>query len=179
VALVLATAGLAGWGSWLYSLKTSQQQAIDQGLESQERLLAELEPVQQARQRASTTLAWINTAQALSPAPTAHSIIVELADIFTRQGLVVRELEINAPTVQVTLVATAGGSPRLTAVLGVLENHPWFYDARFVDVSGGTGFKFAWRLRPEAAVAQGLAQQRIGQQGMGLQESDQQEIRRP
>lgn len=163
VALVLATAGLAGWGSWLYSQKTSQQQAIDQGLESQERLLAELEPVQQARQRASTTLAWINAAQALSPAPTAHSIIAELADIFTRQGLVVRELEINAPTVQATLVATAGGSPRLTAVLGVLENHPWFYDARFVDVSGGTGFKFAWRLRPEAA-AQGIGSQALNQQ---------------
>ena len=87
----------------------------------------------------------------LPSTPATHGIVAELADIFTRQGLVVRELEINAPTVQATLVATSGGSPRLTAVLGALESHPWFYDARFVDVSGGTGFKFAWRLRADAA----------------------------
>lgn len=152
-ALVCATAALAGWGSWLYSQKHAHQQAIDLGLQSQERLLAELEPMQQARQRTTRTLNWINSVQALSPAPSTNGIIAELADLFTRQGLVVRELEINAPTVQATLVATSGGSPRLTAVLGVLENHPWFYDARFVDVSGGTGFKFAWRLRTDAATA--------------------------
>lgn len=152
-ALVLATAALAGWGSWLYSQKQAHQQAIDLGLQSQERLLAELEPMQQARQRTTSTITWINAVQALSPPPSTHDIIAELADIFTRQGLVVRELEINAPTVQATLVATSGGSPRLTAVLGVLESHPWFYDARFVDVSGGTGFKFAWRLRADTATA--------------------------
>lgn len=147
VALVLATAALAGWGSWVYSQKESQQQAIAQGLQSQERLLAELEPLQQARQRANNTLAWINSVQQLAPGPTTHSILAELAESFTRQGLVVRELTINAPTVEATLVPLSGGSPRLTAVLSVLESHPWFYDARFVDVSGGTGFKFAWRLR--------------------------------
>lgn len=149
-ALVAATAALVGWGSWIYSEKEAHQEAINLGQQSQERLLAELEPMQQARQRTTKTLAWINTVQALSPAPSTHSIIAELADILTRQGLVVRELDVNAPTVQATLVATAGGSPRLTAVLGALENHPWFYDARFVDVSGGTGFKFAWRLRADA-----------------------------
>lgn len=149
-ALIAATAALVGWGSWIYSEKEAHQEAINLGQQSQERLLAELEPLQQARQRTTQTLAWINTVQALSPAPSTHSVIAEMADIFTRQGLVVRELDINAPTVQATLVATAGGSPRLTAVLGALENHPWFYDARFVDVSGGTGFKFAWRLRAEA-----------------------------
>lgn len=152
-ALVLATATLTGWGSWIYSQKQAHQQAIDLGLQSQERMLAELEPMQQARQRTTSTLTWINAVQALPSAPTTHDIIAELADIFTRQGLVVRELEINTPTVQATLVATSGGSPRLTAVLGVLESHPWFYDARFVDVSGGTGFKFAWRLRADAATA--------------------------
>jgi hypothetical protein len=151
VTLVLATAALAGWGSWVYSQKESQQQAIAQGLQTQERLLAELEPLQQARQRANNTLAWINTVQQLAPGPNTHSILAELADSFTRQGLVVREMTINAPTVEATLVPLSGGSPRLTAVLGVLESHPWFYDARFVDVSGGTGFKFAWRLRDEAA----------------------------
>ncbi|NMM77913.1 hypothetical protein B2J89_14620 [Acidovorax sp. SRB_24] len=141
---------MVGGGSWIYSEKEAHQEAINQGHQSQERLLAELEPMQQARQRTTKTLGWINTVQTLSPVPSTHSVITELADILTRQGLVVRELDINAPTVQATLVATAGGSPRLTAVLGALENHPWFYDARFVDVSGGTGFKFAWRLRAQA-----------------------------
>ncbi|NMM89732.1 hypothetical protein B2J88_36270 [Rhodococcus sp. SRB_17] len=149
-ALVAATTTLVGGGSWIYSEKEAHQEAINQGHQSQERLLAELEPMQQARQRTTKTLGWINTVQTLSPVPSTHSVITELADILTRQGLVVRELDINAPTVQATLVATAGGSPRLTAVLGALENHPWFYDARFVDVSGGTGFKFAWRLRAQA-----------------------------
>ncbi|MDZ4187679.1 MAG: hypothetical protein U1D25_06170 [Hydrogenophaga sp.] len=159
LALVLSSAGLAGWGSALYSEKTVLQREIDQGLESQERLVAELEPLQKARQSANGTLGWINATQALSPAPTVHGIIAELADIFTRQGLVVRELEINPPTVQATLVATSGGSPRLTSVLAVLESHHWFYDARFVDVSGGTGFKFAWRLRPDVAADKGISQQ--------------------
>lgn len=152
-ALVLTTAALAGWGSGLYSQKQAHQQAIDLGLRSQERLLVELEPMQQARQRTNNTVTWINTVEALSPPPTTHDILSELADIFTRQGLTVRELEISAPTVQATLVAASGGSPRLTAVLGALESHPWFYDARFVDVAGGTGFKFAWRLRAQAATA--------------------------
>ena len=150
-ALVVASAALTGWGSWIYSQKQAHQQAIDLGLQSQERLLAELEPMQQARQRTTRTLTWINAVRELPSTPATHGIVAELADIFTRQGLVVRELEINAPTVQATLVATSGGSPRLTAVLGALESHPWFYDARFVDVSGGTGFKFAWRLRADAA----------------------------
>lgn len=150
---MLATATLTGWGSWIYSQKQAHQQAIDLALQSQERMLAELEPMQQARQRTNSTLTWINAVQALPSTPTTHDIIAELADIFTRQGLVVRELEINAPTVQATLVAINGGSPRLTAVLGVLESHPWFYDARFVDVSGGTGFKFAWRLRADTATS--------------------------
>ncbi len=153
VALVLATAGLAGWGSWLYAQKEAHQQAIDLGLQSQERLLAKLEPLQEARKRTNDTLGWINAVQALSPPPTTHDIITELAEIVTRQGLAVRELEVNPPTVQATLVVVGGGSPRLTGVLGALENHPWFYDARFVDVSGGTGFKFAWRIRPNATAS--------------------------
>jgi len=151
--LVVATATLAGWGGFVYAEKEAHQNAIRQGVETQERLIAELEPMQQARQRTMETLRWIDAAQALSPPPTTHSIITELAGIFTLQGLVVRELEISAPTIQATLVSTAGGSPRLTAVLGALEAHPWFYDARFVDVVGGTGFKFAWRLRSGAGTA--------------------------
>ena len=148
--LVAATATLACWGSLVFFEKEAHQQAIHKGMEIQERLMAELEPAQRARQRSTQTLQWIESVQALSPEPTTYSLVEKLAGIFTPQGLVVRELEISAPTIQATLVSTAGDSPRLTAVLGALEAHPWFYDARFVDVAGGTGFKFAWRLRSDA-----------------------------
>ena len=146
--LALATTVLAGWGAWLYGQKEANKQAIEVGTQTQVRRLAELEPIQKTRQQTERMLEWINAVNALSPAPTTNEILRELADIVTRQGLLVRELEINLPTLQATLVAPATGSPRLTAVVGAIENHPWFYDARFVDVSGGTGFKFTWRMRP-------------------------------
>jgi hypothetical protein len=146
--LAVATAVLSGWGAWLYGQKEAHKQAIEVGTQSQERRLAELEPIHKTRQQTEKALAWINAVNALAPAPTTNEILGELADIVARQGLLVRELEINLPTLQATLVAPTSGSPRLTAVVGAIESHPWFYDARFVDVSGGTGFKFTWRMRP-------------------------------
>lgn len=145
--LVVATAGLTGWGAWLYSQKLAYEAILSEGVASQELRLVELEPLVQARQQTQQTLAWVNAVHGLVPAPAVNELLEELASILTRQGLVVREIEINPPTIQATLVAINGGEPRLTAVLGALENHPWFYDARFVDVSGGTGFKFSWRMR--------------------------------
>jgi len=149
--LVLTTAVLAGWGAWLFGQKESYQQAIDQGFEFQDRRIAEMEPIQKARSATQQILVWVNAASELAPSPGTNEILVELAAIITRQGLVVRELEINLPTLQATLVATSGREPRLTAVLGAIESHTWFEDARFVDVSGGSGFKFTWRMRPTAS----------------------------
>lgn len=149
--LALATVILAGWGAWLYGQKEAYQHAIAQGLEFQDRRIAEMEPIQKARSITQQTLIWVNAASALAQPPGTNEILIELAAIVTKQGLVVRELEINLPTLQATLVAINGGEPRLTAVLGALENHPWFEDARFVDVSGGSGFKFAWRISATAS----------------------------
>lgn len=150
ITLTLASALLAGWGSALWAEKIAYQQAIQHSKEEQAHLLAQLEPLQQKRQQAQQTLQWIESAQALAPAPTMHAILSELATILAHQALAVRELEINTPTLQATLVPTNGSAPRLTAILAALEEHPWFYDARFVDVVGGNGFKFSWRLRSTA-----------------------------
>lgn len=151
VMLTLSSAYLAGWGGYHYAQRESQQTAIHAGAESQERMLAELEPLRLAKQNATQTLNWIETTQQLSPTPNTHGILTELASILSSQGLVVRELELAAPTVQVTVLSTTGNPPRLTSVLSSVEAHPWFYDARFVDVVGGNGFKFAWRLRSNGA----------------------------
>lgn len=157
VVLTIASACLAGWGSYHFAQRESQQIAINAGAESQERMLAELEPLRQAKQNATQTLNWIDAAQQLSPTPTTHSILIELASLLSNQGLAVRELELSAPTVQATFVSTTGNLPRLTSVIAAIEAHPWFYDSRFVDVVGGNGFKFAWRLQNSTSQAANTA----------------------
>lgn len=147
VALGAASVVLAGWGSATYVQKTVMQEAIASGMQTQERRLAELEPQQQARGYAQNALAWVSAAKSLKARPGTAELLEELAAVVLKQGLVVRELEVSEPTVQATLVALGADAPRLTAVIAALDNHPLFYDARFVDVSGGSGFKFSWRLR--------------------------------
>ena len=145
--LSVATVILMGWGAWVLAQKLSHEDVISMDSASQDSRLAMLEPIQEARAAAQASTAWINGVANLRSQKRAADLLVELAVVFTRQGLVVRELDINEPTIQVTLVAPAGESPRLTAVLAAIENQPSFYDARFVDVSGGNGFKFSWRIR--------------------------------
>jgi len=151
--LSVASLGLLGWSASLFSQKVSYEQAIASLTQNQEQRLAELEPLQQSRQQAQRVIDWVRTAQALLPTQTTHELISDLAPVITRQGLVVREIDLNPPTVQATLTAPGGGSPRLTAVLGALESRPYIYDARFVDVTGVSGFKFSWRLREPVAPA--------------------------
>jgi hypothetical protein len=59
----------------------------------------------------------------------------------------VRDIDINGPTIDATLIAPPGVTPRLTAILGVIENSELFYDARFNDVVPGGGFRFSWRIQ--------------------------------
>lgn len=151
VVLSVASLGLTGWSAALLTQKFSYERAIVSLTQSQEQRLAELEPVQQARQQAQHITNWVKAAQALVPAQTTNALIGDLAPLITRQGLAIREMDINPPTVQVTLTAPGGGSPRLTSVLGALENKPYIYDARFVDVTGVSGFRFSWRLREQPA----------------------------
>ncbi|MDR6212837.1 hypothetical protein QE399_000526 [Paracidovorax wautersii] len=147
--LTVASIGLVGWSASLWSQKAAYQHAIDSLTHNQEQRLAQLEPLQQARQRAQQVIDWVRSAQSLGPVQPTHALINDLAPVITRQGLVVREIDINPPTVQATLTAPGGGSPRLTAVLGALEGRPYIYDARFVDVSGVMGFRFSWRLKDQ------------------------------
>ena len=152
VLLTASSAVLAGWGSFYYFQKESQQAAIQTGIESQDRMMAELEPLRLAKQNAMQTLRWIDAAQQLSPPLTTHGILAELAEILAPQGLVVRELELSPATLQMTVVSTTGNAPRLTYIISSIESHPWFYDVRFVDVVGGNGFKFALRLDAKASL---------------------------
>lgn len=147
--LTAASIGLVGWSASLWSQKVSYQNAIESLTQNQEQRLADLEPLQQARQRAMQAIDWVRSVQSLTAAQPAYVLLNDLAPVITRQGLVVREMDINRPTVQATLTAPGGGSPRLTSVLSALEGRPYIYDARFVDVTGVGGFRFSWRLRDQ------------------------------
>ena len=112
--------------------------------------------MQQDRDAVQSLQRWLASAQTLVSTPTKLETLNEMATMFTRQGLVVRELELTPPTVSATLVSAGGSDIRLTAVIGAIEANPLFTDARFVDVSGGNAFKFTWRLK---SIASNLAVQ--------------------
>ena len=146
-ALWAGTAVMAAATAATLAERYQHTQAIDKGVETQKKRLAELEPVQQDRDAVQSLQRWLANAQALASNPTKLDTLNEMATIFTRQGLVVRELELTPPTVSATLVSAAGSDIRLTAVIGAIEANPLFTDARFVDVSAGNAFKFTWRLK--------------------------------
>lgn len=155
VALWASTAVLAAGTAATLTERSQHQSAINQGVESQKKRLADLEPAQKARDAVQSLERWLASAQALSPRPSKLDTLNEIATMVTRQGLVVRELEFIPPTISATFVPTTGSDIRLTAVIGAIEANPLFTDARFVDVSGGNGFKFTWRLR-EASTSQAM-----------------------
>ena len=149
-ALWLATAALAAASAAYLSERYAHQQAIAEGAISQKQRMAALEPEQQARDAAQSIGRWIQSAEALSPRPAKIDILEAAAVLLTRQGLVVRDLEFTPPTITATLVQATGTELRLTSVIGAIEASPLFYDARFIDVSGGNAFKFTWRIRGDA-----------------------------
>ena len=158
-ALWASTAVLAAGTAATLTERSQHQSAINEGVESQKKRLADLEPAQKARDAVQSLELWLASAQTLSPRPSKLDTLSEIATMVTRQGLVVRELEFIPPTISATFVPTTGSDIRLTAVIGAIEANPLFTDARFVDVSGGNGFKFTWRLRnASAAQAQVAAQ---------------------
>ncbi len=146
-ALWACTAVLAAATASILSERALHQRAIAEGVENQKQRLAALEPVQQARETVKGLENWLASAQTLSPQPTKLDILNTLAVMLTRQGLTVRDLELSPPTVSATLLPAPGSDIRLTAVIGAIEANPMFTDARFIDVVGGTAFKFTWRLR--------------------------------
>jgi hypothetical protein len=141
------TAVLAAGTASILSERALHQKAITEGVENQKQRLAALEPVQQARETVKGLESWLASAQTLSPQPTKLDILNSIAVMLTRQGLTVRDLELSPPTVSATLLPPPGSDIRLTAVIAAIEANPMFTDARFVDVVGGTAFKFTWRLR--------------------------------
>lgn len=151
--LWLATAVLAAASAAYLSERYAHQKAIADGAVSQRQRMAALEPEQQARDAAQSIGRWVQSAQALSPRPAKIDILNEAAVLLTRQGLVVRDLELTPPTITATLVQATGGELRLTSVIGAIEANPLFYDARFIDVVAGGAFKFTWRIRGEGAGA--------------------------
>lgn len=147
--LWVATVVLAAASATFLTQRYADEKAIADSAENQKQRMAELEPQQQARDAAQTLGRWLASAQALSPRPAKIELLNEVAVLLSRQGLVVRELELTPPTVSATLVPSTGAELRLTSVISAIETNPLFYDVRFVDVVGGNGFKFTWRLRSD------------------------------
>ena len=145
------TVGLAAASATFLAQRYADEKAIADSAESQKQRMAALEPQQQARDAAQSLGRWLASAEALSPRPAKIDLLNEAAVLLNRQGLVVRELELTPPTVAATLVPTSGAELRLTSVIAAIETNPRFYDVRFVDVAGGNGFKFTWRLRTDTS----------------------------
>jgi hypothetical protein len=152
LALWLATAALTAFSAALWTERAAHQKVIADGIESQKQRIEAFEPIQQARDKAQNVERWLASVQALSPRPSKVDILHDVADLLTRQGLMLRDFELAPPTISAVLVPYAGADVRLTSVIGAIEAHPRFYDARFVDVAGGNGFKFTWRLRSDGSV---------------------------
>jgi hypothetical protein len=151
LALWLATAALAAVSAALWTERAAHQKLIAEGAEVQKQKLEALEPMQQARDKAQNVERWLNAVQALNPRPPKVDILHDVAELFTRQGLTLRDFELTPPTISATVVPYSGSNLRLTSVIGAIEAQPRFYDARFVDVAGNNGFKFTWRLRSDSA----------------------------
>lgn len=145
------TVGLAGASATFLAQRYADEKAIVDSAESQKQRMAALEPQQQARDAAQSLGRWLASAEALSPRPAKIDLLNEAAVLLSRQGLVVRELELTPSTVSATLVPITGAELRLTSVIAAIETNPMFYDVRFVDVAGGNGFKFTWRLRTDTS----------------------------
>jgi hypothetical protein len=147
--LVLGAAALLGWGGWLQGQIHGHQARIQANQAQQEATIGQQVPQQQARAQTLGTVQRIQSVQALNAQTRTEAVLVEVNRLLSRQGLWVRDLDLNGSTVEATLIAPPGVTPRLTAILGVLENSELFHDARFVDVVPGAGFKFAWRVEQD------------------------------
>jgi hypothetical protein len=113
--------------------------------------MAQDQPQQSARAATYNTLQRIQTIQSLNADTRTGDTLSEITQLFSRQGLWVRDIDINGQTIDATLIAPPGVTPRLTAILGVIESSGLFYDARFTDVAPGGGFRFSWRIQNQTA----------------------------
>jgi hypothetical protein len=145
--LVLVAAGVIGWAAWLQGQILGYQNQIAANQAYQEQKIEQDQPQQIARAATHNTLRRIESIKSLNANTQTRASLEEINQLFSRQGLWVRDIDINGPTIDATLIAPPGVTPRLTAILGVIENSELFYDARFNDVVPGGGFRFSWRIQ--------------------------------
>jgi hypothetical protein len=142
--MVLGAAGLIGWADWLQGQILGYENQIAANQTYQEQKIEQDQPQQIARASTYNTLQRIKSIQSLKANTQTLASLEEINQLFSRQGLWVRDIDINGPTIDATLI---GVTPRLTAILGVIESSELFYDARFNDVVPGGGFRFSWRIQ--------------------------------
>lgn len=148
--LVFSLAGVAGWAAWLQGQIQGYQEQMTANQAYKEQKISQDQPQQTARAATYNTLRRIKSIQGLSADNKVGDSLAEITQLFSRQGLWVRDIDINGQTIDATLIAPPGVTPRLTAILGVIESSLMFYDARFTDVVPGGGFRFAWRIQKNA-----------------------------
>lgn len=144
----LAVLSVLGWGAWLLGQKHGLENYRDHNQTQQQQRLSQRSPDQASRTTTLQLQQRIQSIQGLASGTSPRRVLEGLSTILTRQGLWLRDINIQAGTVEATIVAPAGVTPRLTSIVGALEGEPLFHDARFVDVSPGGGFKFSWRTHP-------------------------------
>lgn len=143
---LLTSTLLISWGAYIYSQKESASSFIEEGLKSRNNEIKQIEPLIESRENANKTRQWLNKIEKLSPNPTIGYIIKDLSIYWPRQGIVFRELEIDPPTIQATLTSITSSPVRFSSILEQIEANNIYYDARFIDISAGSGFKFSWRI---------------------------------
>lgn len=147
ILLALSAAAVTGWAAWLQGQIMGYQNQIAANQAYQEQKIAQDQPQQAARASTHNTIQRIKGIQSLNANTRTLAALEEINQLFSRQGLWVRDIDINGQTIDTTLIAPPGVTPRLTAILGVIESSDLFYDARFTDVVPGGGFRFSWRIQ--------------------------------
>jgi hypothetical protein len=144
--LISLSIAIASWAAWLQGQTVAYQKLISASNSQLEEKIAQDQPQQKARARTQLLLLQTQAIRSLSSTGSTLAALDETAKLLERQGMWLRDIEINGLSIEATLVAPGGSSPRLTAILAAIENNPLFYNAQFVDVTSGAGFRFTWRI---------------------------------
>jgi hypothetical protein len=152
-ALVLCTAGVVSWAASLQGQIHAYQAIMADNEDHKAQKIAQEQPQQTARAATLNTVQRIKSLQSLNANSRVLVALDEVTQLFSRQGLWLREIDINGLTIDATLIAPPGVTPRLTAIIGVIENSDLFHSARFTDVAPGGGFRFSWRVHPAVVPA--------------------------
>ena len=143
--LVLAVVSVLGWAAWLLGQKQGLENIKAQNESFQQQQLSQRGPDHASRVATLQLQQRIQSIQALHEGSSPRRVLEGVSTLLSRQGLWLRDIHIQAETVEATIVAPPGITPRLTSIVAALENEPMFREARFVDVLPGGGLKFSWR----------------------------------